>query len=427
LIDDLLDLAKVESGHLELEESPFELAELVSSTTEMLAASAHAKGLELSSHISPFVSARLVGDAKRLRQVLVNLLHNAIKFTDRGSVALRVEPDPAEPRPGALSFTVTDTGVGIPAEMLEVIFERFTQVDSSPTRREGTGLGLAIAKHLVELLGGSIRVSSTPGVGSRFSFTARFRVPTAAEVERTALLPPQATRDSGRALELLLVEDSADNRMLIQAYLKHPRFSIDVAQNGAEAIEAVRARPYDLVLMDVEMPLLDGYQATRAIRQWETESGRPATPIIALTAYARKDDEHRSLAAGCTAHLSKPVSKPDLLAVIARHARAGDRSGQDGKIVLHIAEQLADLVPLFLENRARDVAEIDAALERGDFGVIRLRGHSMRGSGGGYGFDEISLIGERLEHAAAASDAAEVRRRLGELTSYLERVQVVYV
>jgi CheY-like chemotaxis protein len=385
------------------------------------------------SYVDPGVTRRLVGDAKRLRQVLTNLLHNAIKFTEIGKVALRVEQDAADSRPGALTFSVTDTGVGIPADKLDAIFERFTQVDSSPTRREGgTGLGLAIVKHLVELLGGRMRVSSTPGAGSRFSFNVRFGVRGADEgdVQKTM---PSIDLSSVRSLplRLLVVEDSSDNRLLIQALLKDSKCRIDIAQNGAQAVDAVRATRYDVVLMDVEMPVMDGYTATRAIRLWETETGRAPTPIIALTAYARKEDEQSSLAAGCTAHLSKPVRKAQLTAAIARYARPDEPPQKRGKgedrIVLQVSRELEELIPTFIESREREIMDMQIALQRGDFDTIRRHGHTMRGTGGGFGFDEISVIGEALETAASASDTSIIQKRLDELTVYLQRVDVVFV
>jgi CheY-like chemotaxis protein/HPt (histidine-containing phosphotransfer) domain-containing protein len=364
----------------------------------------------------------------------VNLLHNAIKFTESGKVALRIEQDAADSRPGALSFAVSDTGVGIPADKLDTIFERFTQVDSSYTRREGgTGLGLAIAKHLVELLGGRIRVSSTLGAGSRFSFSVRFGLRGADDLDLQKTLPSiDLASVTGRSLRILLAEDSSDNRLLIQAFLKDSRCRIDVAQNGAQAVDAVRGRRYDVVLMDVEMPVMDGYTATRAIRLWETETGRAPTPIIALTAYARKEDEQRSLAAGCTAHLSKPVRKPQLTAAIARYARPAEkplekREPREDRIVLQVSRDLEDLVPSFLESRGREISDMRNALLRGDFDTIRRHGHTMRGSGGGFGFDEISVIGEALETAAAASNVPVIQKRLEELSTYLQRVEVEFV
>jgi response regulator RpfG family c-di-GMP phosphodiesterase len=182
----------------------------------------------------------------------------------------------------------------------------------------------------------------------------------------------------------------------------------------------------------VEMPVMDGYTATRAIRLWETETGRAPTPIIALTAYARKEDEQSSLAAGCTAHLSKPVRKAQLTAAIARYLRPADeppqKRGNGGeRIVLQVSRELEELIPTFIESREREIMDMQIALQRGDFDTIRRHGHTMRGTGGGFGFDEISVIGEALETAATVSDASIIQKRLEELTVYLQRVDVEFV
>jgi signal transduction histidine kinase/DNA-binding response OmpR family regulator len=433
LINDILDLSKVEAGLLELEQVPFDLSEIINNTTELTSPGAKRKGLTLESHLSSDVPTQLAGDPKRLRQVLINLLHNAIKFTESGRVVLRVERNSDDPQPGALTFSVTDTGMGIPSDKLAVIFERFSQVESSTTRREGTGLGLAISKHLVELLGGHLRVSSSPGEGSRFWFTVRFIVQTADPVgSGSTVAAPDPVQVSSRVLHLLLVEDSPDNRLLIQAYLKGLTYRVDVAENGMQAVEAFRSRPYDLVLMDVEMPVMGGYAATRAIREWEAQNSLPATPIIALTAYARKEDEQTSLAAGCSVHLSKPVRKATLIAAIARLTKddrvsVEERPEFDEKILIRVSRDLRDIIPAFLDHRSMDIFSIQAALEHRDFDTIRILGHSMRGSGGGYGFETISEIGAALEKDALAADAAGIERRLDQLKSHLAQVKVVFI
>ncbi|MDO8547582.1 MAG: response regulator [Nitrospirales bacterium] len=463
LINDILDLSKVEAGHMELEEVDFDLNDVVENAVEIVAIRAHEKGLELTSHVMPNVPTDLVGDPTRLRQVLLNLLGNAIKFTESGEVILRVTKNPASTEPGALHFSISDSGIGIPSDKLGTIFERFTQVDSSTTRRYGgTGLGLTISKRLVELMGGRIGVESLVGQGTTFSFTLRMGVWTGPK-RRMARLPVdmsnlntlvvddnatnrlilremltgwkarvteaaggeealarlQCAQDTGdpyrlvlldcrmpgmdgfqvvdatkrhqelakvtimmltsdgrggdlararelglaaymvkpvkradllnaisvalsmplplrqeapratvqtppdvqQSLRILLVEDAADNRVLIQAYLKHTAYQLDIAENGEVACGKFKVGRYDLVLMDMQMPVMDGYTATQNIREWEQANHRPLTPIIALTAHALKGDEEKSLAAGCTTHLTKPIKKATLLAAIAEHTK----------------------------------------------------------------------------------------------------------
>ncbi|MBI4000265.1 MAG: response regulator [Nitrospira defluvii] len=471
LINGILDLSKIEAGHLDLETIPFGLCEVVESTAELLAGRAHAKGLELVAHVAPEVPTWVGGDPTRLRQILINLVGNAIKFTERGGVTVDVRPDPTPGDPACLHFTVTDTGIGIPENKVQAIFENFTQVDSSTTRKYGgTGLGLGISKRLVEMMGGAIWVESRLGLGSTFHFTMRLpacqasesspdtpRLPLSALAGRRILVVDdhetnrlvvrehlsrleaevheapdgasalqmlqQATareqrydlvvldgrmpgmdgfqlaralkadvqlsavpaimltsearlpdtqhlEDAGlraclakpirrapllnavlRAIEtkhatdlplpvarpealspegtgplrILLVEDLEDNRLVIALFLKDMPYSVEMAEDGLQAVEKFTMNRYDLVLMDIQMPQMDGYAATAAIRQWETEEHRAPTPIVALTANAFQEELDKSLAAGCTAHLTKPIKKKTLLEAIRQYARVNPR------------------------------------------------------------------------------------------------------
>ncbi len=235
----------------------------------------------------------LIGDPTRLRQVLLNLLGNAIKFTESGEVALRVTPDADSSVPGALRFTISDTGIGIPDEKLGAVFERFTQADSSTTRRYGgSGLGLTISKRLVELMGGRIWVESGVGKGSVFSFAVPLEI-WAGATRRAAVPVGTDPEPPLPALHILLVEDSPDNRTITMAYLQDTPYRVEIAENGAIACEKFTAGHYDLVLMDRQMPVMDGLTATRAIREWEQANHRPPTPIIALTASALKGDQEK--------------------------------------------------------------------------------------------------------------------------------------
>ena len=468
LINDILDLAKVEAGRIELERTPFDLRGLTDRVCETLAVRAHSKRLELACRIAPGLATGLSGDPLRLRQILINLIGNAIKFTQSGSIVLTVEqeeagaPEAGTPDEGSvlLHFSVADTGIGIARAQLDKIFTSFTQADSSTTRRYGgSGLGLAIVTRLVELMGGKIWVESEVGKGSTFHFTARFDLDpeavarddsaaapldlrgvrtlvvddtpvnrlilremlgakgalvTEAESGAQALLQmtlaaregqpfellvidyrmpgmdglelarrtgvhraltlmltsddftittaklrelgihaylvkpirrqdlyeaiaearaearsaisngapangqplAQAQSQSGRAMRILLAEDSADNRLLIAAYLKNTPHRLDTAENGAIAVNKFAAGHYDLILMDMQMPVMDGYEATREIRKWQSECAMAPVPIIALTASALKEDVQRSLEAGCDRHVAKPVRKATLLAAI---------------------------------------------------------------------------------------------------------------
>jgi two-component system sensor histidine kinase/response regulator len=457
LVDDILDLSKIEARQLVLEAIDFNLRELIEEAVQIYALKTDEKGVELICRIAPQVPSYVRGDPARLRQVLLNLIGNAIKFTEEGEIVVRVMQDPTDP--GSLLFSVTDTGIGIPAEKLGAIFDSFTQVDSSITRKYGgTGLGLTISKRLVELMGGSLRAESELVKGSRFFFSVKlerarepekrpnnlpevqlqgmrvlviddnatnrlilretlatygaqvteaedgpaglmefkraqeqglgfdliltdYRMPgmdgfqvaetlkaaggkactvlmvtssqfgghvgraldigigaylvkpvkraelikainlalsQAAPAERMPTALP-AQRPSLKQAPILLVEDTIDNRLLIRAYLKNTPYEVDEAENGEIAVSKFKAQAYSLVLMDVQMPVMDGYAATQAIRTWEHAQGKPPTPIVALTAHAIKEDIEKSKAAGCTAHLTKPIKKATLLQAIEQY------------------------------------------------------------------------------------------------------------
>ena len=429
VINDILDLSKVESGHFELESIDFDLGAVLEKTIEIMRSHAQAKGLRLTCETSPDVPPRLTGDPDRLRRVLINLIANAVKFTNEGSVSLRVAWDAASDAEGSLRFTIADTGIGIPPEQQDMIFANFTQADSSTTRKYGgTGLGLAISKGLVELMGGSIGVTSEVGKGSTFSFTVRVSLaPSAAEGEPTVPLPeaaqaPAAAAERRPALRILIAEDSEDNLFLIKAYLKGPGFELDEAKNGQQAVERVLSGNFDLVLMDLQMPVMDGYEATGWIREWEKQNNRSPIPILALTAHALAEYGPRTMEAGCTAHLTKPISKAILLEAIAKYSS----STPDAAIRVPGDPELRDLMPGFLDSRRRDLDAMRAALKNANLEAIRVLGHNMKGSGGGYGLPEITAIGASLESAAKRQDGDDVLKQLGVLSEYLAHVEVVY-
>ncbi len=430
LINDILDLSKVEASQLELERTEFGLSDLLEKVIEMVAVRAHQKGLSLVCDIAPNVPPNLVGDPTRLRQVLLNLLGNAIKFTESGEVALRVTADTDTAVLDALRFTVSDTGIGIDGAKLGAVFERFTQADSSTTRRYGgTGLGLTISKRLVELMGGRIWVNSGVGKGSVFSFTVPLEIWTGARRPAAAPVGMRSERPL-LALRILLVEDHPDNRTITLAYLQDTPYHVEIAENGAIACEMFIAGNYDLVLMDRQMPVMDGLTATRAIRAWEQTNHRTPTPIIALTAAALKGDREKCVAAGCTAYLTKPIRQEVLLQAIQEHSLGASLSSIEGgsakgAILVRTNSKFADRMPAFLQSRRQDVVTMLAALDRGDFETVEFLGHGMSGSGGMLGFQAITDIGAALERAATGNDNNASRRWVGELSQYLDRVELI--
>ncbi|MBF0182719.1 MAG: PAS domain S-box protein [Magnetococcales bacterium] len=314
LINQILDLSKVEADRMQLVEQSVSLRDIFKELIDLLSVVARNKGLELNGRVDETVPPWILTDPLRLKQVLFNLVGNAIKFTEHGDVAVTATVMPG--RPAMLHIAVRDTGIGIAPHETETIFEAFTQSDASLTRRHGgTGLGLALCRSLVALMGGRIHVESMIGAGSTFQIFLPI----------TEAVPPVPTDDRDGAqhgadspLRILLAEDVEENQMLMRAYLRETPYRLTIVNHGAEAVAMVRSEPFDLAFMDVQMPVMDGYTATRAIRQWERETGRQPLPIIALTAHALEGEAERSKEAGCDLFLSKPIKKQRLLEVI-RH------------------------------------------------------------------------------------------------------------
>jgi len=316
LINNVLDLSKIEAGRLELERIPFELEPLVRHTVASMAWQAREKSVALEWRIDEDVPPRLTGDPGRLRQVLVNLLANALKFTDRGRVGIDVGVEAESGDDVALHFSVEDTGIGIPSDKHDVIFDSFTQADGSTSRKYGgSGLGLAICARIVELMDGHIWVESTPSVGTTFHFTVVFGVAPASEDPLAAPPLPAVVR----SLRVLLAEDNPVNRLLAVKLLEKDGHTVTTAADGREAVERLAREAFDVVLMDVQMPEMNGFEATAAIRARERGTGRHQF-IVALTAHALRGDRERCLEAGMDSYVSKPISRASLAAVLAEAA-----------------------------------------------------------------------------------------------------------
>lgn len=328
IIGDILDISKIESGQFKIVEVNFYLKDAMESIVKLIGIQAHAKSLEISHKIEPDVPDEIRGDPARLRQVLLNLSSNAVKFTKKGKVALSVSCQFNTRETAELVFTVSDTGIGIPAGMLEKVFDRFVQADLTIAHQYGgTGLGLAISRKIVELMGGTIWAQSEEGRGSTFSF----RLPLKKWIGLTPNTPAADnfanSKDSYKLkpLKILLAEDSLNIRDLVKEYLKDLPYFLETAENGRLAYQQFRERRFDLVLMDMRMPVLDGLSSTRLIRLWEAKEGRPPVPIVAFTAFSLEEEIQASLAAGCTHHVSKPIRQEPFLetilqATVARNA-----------------------------------------------------------------------------------------------------------
>ncbi len=416
LINGILDLSKVEASELSFQAIPFDLDEVLKECAATISSAIERKELKLEISIDLGVERYWLGDAERLQQVLLNLIGNSIKFTQQGKIEVRVHGETALLGEKGLRFEVSDSGCGVPSDKAAMIFDAFQQVDESINRPfEGTGLGLAISRTLVERMGGKIWVDQGRERGAKFVFTVF--LPTATE---SAWLRKNEAAAEARVIgrveagtRILLVEDNAENVILMQAYLENLAVSLDLASNGEEAVTKRQGGEYDLVLMDVQMPVMDGYTATREIRRWEKKSGVGRVPIVALTAHALNGAAAASIEAGCDAHLTKPLERSDLMEAIAKYAvRPTLRS-----------TSLSDLIqtrrPAFLANRWLDLEKMRLACEAKDFEAIRKIGHNCKGIGKGYGFPEIGEIGAFVESAAKTLDATLVMQSINHFESCL--------
>jgi signal transduction histidine kinase/ActR/RegA family two-component response regulator len=338
IIDDILDFSKIEAGKLDLQLNPFSIRDTLNDTLEALASRAAEKDIELGCQVSIQVPDILRGDSTRLRQILINLVGNAVKFTDRGEVFVMVERQPEAPHSAdfiSLHFVVNDTGIGIPEDKQQIIFESFVQADGSMTRRYGgTGLGLSICSQLVALMGGRIWVDSRLGSGSAFHFTLRLQIEDDLSTgDKPAELLIKKTE---RPLRVLLAEDNDVNQQVALEFLEMRGHHVRIAPNGIEALASLVDERFDVILMDVQMPQMDGFQATASIREKE-KTTRDHVPIIAMTGYAMKGDRQRCLDAGMDGYICKPIRSKELFEIVESSAAVNK----------HLK---IDLAPLLLDN-----------------------------------------------------------------------------
>ncbi len=443
LINEILDLSKVEAGQIELESISFNLAELVEKTCEVMAVKAHQNNTNLQFHIDPQLPASINGDPTRLRQILMNLIGNAVKFTQNGEIRITVKNAECKIQNDnfalcTLHIAIADTGVGIPKDRQQDIFKSFTQAHSL---REygGTGLGLAICKHLVELMGGNIWVESEPGVGSTFYFTARFSICQLSTEDilcKSPEVPETEIAQNLKPLRILLAEDNENNQLLFGFYLKDTPYRTDIAENGKVCVEKYRNGQYDIVFMDIDMPIMDGYQATDAIRKWEKEGSLPPVPIIALTAHALKGKKQESLDAGCTDYMAKPFKKRELLTILKKysgsvlssaecHIPVCPSPSETRKKEVRINAEIRELIPGFLKNTQEEISSLRDAVSEKNYEMIRRLGHRIKGACLCYGFEEMGEIGRQIE-SAGKDDLQSVQSLVNEIASYMDHVEIVY-
>ena len=454
IINDILDYSKIEAGKIELEAKAFNPRSVLETVIREHAVLADQKDLELTFECRDDLPAAVLGDISRLKQILRNLISNALKFTEEGSVRVRVEREstPAPPGKVRLRFSVIDTGIGLSEELKDKLFESFTQLESGMRKKyKGTGLGLAICKKLAGLLGGNIWVDSEPGKGCTFSFTALF--------DETAHLPESELTEKAYEnrkksnselpdLKILLAEDNEVNRTFLTDLLLDHGHTINTAENGEEVLTKLANNEYDIVLMDVQMPVMDGMEATRSIRSGEYEGVDPNTPIIGLSAYAMSEHRTRFIKAGMNAFVSKPVNFEKLFKTISEvldntevPAPAPDpepvkpktffeHDADDNHELLDVAgitehysnkvAMYSRLCTMFFESARDNMDKIEQAAKTDDLISIEKLAHAIRGSSASMGAKMLANVSADLEDAASERNHEAVMKELERLEEILE-------
>jgi PAS domain S-box-containing protein len=407
ILNDILDLSKIEAGRLELERVPFDLSTVVADVGELYGPDAVAKGLDFVVDVDPSLPGQVEGDPGRVRQVLANLVSNAVKFTARGQVAVTVRVEAIDDASVDVRVDVRDTGVGMDPAQCERLFEPFTQADASTTRRfGGTGLGLTIAQRLVTMMGGRIHVDSEPNRGSDFSIAARFGRCAAGAVTTPSVTAPRPAPAAHRG-RVLVVDDNAVNLRVATLMLRRMGYQVDEAGEGEAAVAAAGVTRYDAILMDCEMPVMDGYAAAAAIRRLGDGFGQ--VPIVALTASVMKADVERALAAGMDSHVAKPIDPAKLEAVMAQLSGASAPEPAPAAVDTDALAELLDavgpdeleaVVAAFLEELDNDQKAIAQAVVEGDLDAARRTAHTLKGAAATLGAVQLAEVAAGIESAA---------------------------
>lgn len=465
IINDILDLSKIEAGKIEIENIPFDLCDQCDKVMRVFSVKARDKGIDLKTTIDEGIVYERKGDPTRLRQILTNLIGNAIKFTREGSVSLDISR--SEISTDMLIFRVADTGIGIPSDKTKVIFDSFSQADSSTTRKYGgTGLGLSITKKLVELMGGTIHVESEYGKGTVFSFSILLPECDASSIIKIQskgglpsvyqMMPDNLSCEKSNIesvignMKILCAEDIDANRKVISAYLKEFPFETIFAVNGGEAFSKFTENRYDVVLMDMEMPEVDGFEAIRKIREWEKEKELNPVPIVSLTAHVFSEHKEKCFKTGCTYFLSKPFKKKELLDILCgvfENTRSGlmgykELSKQAQSHVFssekheyatrrdsyqaRINTIFQDLVPAFFDEISRELTNMKKALEEGNEATLERLAHGLKGAAANYQLSELSAIFLDIERAYRNKDKEAITELIQIAGEFTEKVKIEY-
>lgn len=435
IINDILDLASIESGKLKFEKIGFNVSDLLRSLVETYGVQAREKGIALTYHLDPATEKILIGDPVRLNQILINLIGNAIKFTHAGSIHIEVKPAKIKNTTHYLQFSISDTGIGIPKDKLKTIFESFSQADASVTRKYGgTGLGLTIVKQLVELQHGTIKVESKENQGSTFTIIMPYKVGQSTETKKTHIAEP-INKEQFKHASILLVEDNDINRLYAGSILKMWGCYYEIAENGVVALEKIRNHHFDLILMDIQMPVMDGFETTKAIRL--SESRYSQIPIVALTANATKKDFEKCISAGMNDCIAKPFAQEDLLKVITKYlgrklkkkineseSVTPGGSKTDGIDLTYLknvsngdAEFIREITNTFLETTPLTLQDIKAQLSDRNWSQLAKVAHKIKPS--------ITLLGihslkDKIIQLEQESKLGQNERRITELANEVQ-------
>jgi len=448
IINDLLDFSKLEAGKLEIENKSFDLRELVNSVINLIEPHANEKQLKLSYEIDESIADQLLGDAARIRQILLNLAWNAIKFTPSGKVQILIE----NRSNGIVSFSVKDTGIGIAADKHEDLFAEFSTIDESYSNKfGGTGLGLAICKALVENMGGEIGLSSTPGMGSKFWFNLNLQVSEKAQIEVPQEVNKQNDSLDLSGLKVLIAEDNKTNQLITSRYLQYYGCDFEIANNGVEAVEKAMIKDFDIILMDISMPEMNGFEATAKIRNLDHDI-KSTSPIIALTAYASKEDQEKVFASGMNAFIAKPFSREQLADVIYYMTNSAKnntiipmksdtnyQSEFDISVLDTIVEDMdeASLKNIFKEFNAdinRYLTNANDGISKQDPLLLERASHGLQGVSGMFGARKLSVLANDVNkiclsdnHSNLYEEATQLIKKAQEIIDATQVVEDFYL
>ena len=410
LINDILDFSRIEAGKIQLGEEPFDLTAAAGEVRDLFKSIAAHKGLKLSLKLEDSCPSWISGDENRFRQILTNLVSNAIKFTEEGSVSITAMARIRGEHGFEIQFSVTDTGVGIPSGKIPELFKSFSQVDASTTRRfGGSGLGLAISKGLSEQMGGTLTLASKVGIGSTFTFTFKAQSAEAKDSARIVAVANPRTKESARfPMRILVAEDNPTNQLVLRGLLERLGYESDLASNGAQVMAALNDRNYDLILMDCHMPGMDGFETTRLIRQ---TLGAKSPRIVAVTASAMPDEIARCLSSGMSEVVTKPFSSEELVRVMENAAKKDQAetlpAATDQSLVFdraHFEKRFADhfdladsVVQTFLDSIESMTLELKSAVESGDVERVKLAAHTLKGAATNLSAQSLSKVASRIE------------------------------